>query len=90
MPDGERRPIRRHRLEVNHQAPRLFFAEVPEPVEIEFETGYGEYPTAIPPLIRQGILMTVADFYENRDSGTAPRNSLICEILDSYRVVRLP
>jgi uncharacterized phiE125 gp8 family phage protein len=90
MPSGEKRPIRRHRLEVNHQVPRLFFAEVPEPVEIEFETGYGESPTDIPPLIRQAILMTVADFYEYRDSGSVPRNSFIWEILDSYRIVRLP
>jgi uncharacterized phiE125 gp8 family phage protein len=90
MPNGESRSIRRHRLEVNHQVPRLFFAEVPEPVEIEFETGYGEESNNIPPLIRQAVLMTVADFYEYRDSGSAPRNTFIWEVLDSYRIVRLP
>lgn len=90
MERGEKKPIRRHRLEMNHQVPRLVFADVPEPVEIEFETGYGDWPTDIPPVIRQAILMSVADFYENRDSGTMPRNALVREILDTYRIVRLP
>ena len=90
MSTGEKRPIRRHRLEMNHQVPKLVFADVPEPVEIEFETGYGDRPTDIPPVIRQAILMSVADFYENRDSGAMSRNALVREILDTYRIVRLP
>ena len=90
MPNGEKKPIRRYRLEVNHQLPCLIFADVAEPVEIDFETGYGDYPKDIPPLIRQALLMTVADFYEYRDSRSTPRNSFIWEILDSYRIRRLP
>jgi uncharacterized phiE125 gp8 family phage protein len=87
---GEKQPIRRHRLEMNHQVPRLVFADVPDPVEIDFETGYGDRPTDIPPVIRQAILLSIADFYENRDSTNLPRNALAREILDTYRVVRLP
>lgn len=90
MATGERKPIRRHRLELNHQVPRLVFADVPEPVEIDFETGYGDRPTDIPPAIRQAIVMGVADFYENRSSETMPPNNLVRQILDTYRVVRLP
>lgn len=87
---GEKQPIRRHRLEMNHQVPRLIFADVLEPVEIDFETGYGDRPTDIPPVIRQAILLSIADFYENRDSTNLPRNALAHEILDTYRIVRLP
>jgi uncharacterized phiE125 gp8 family phage protein len=87
---GERQPIRRHRLEISLPMPRLFFASVPEPVEIEFETGYGDQPEDIPPVIRQAILISVADFYENRDSGTLPRNTVVREMLDTYRVMRVP
>jgi uncharacterized phiE125 gp8 family phage protein len=89
MATGEKKPIRRHRLDMGHQIPRLVFADVPEPVEIDFETGYGDRPTDIPPLIRQAILMSIADFYEHRESGTMPRNALAREMLDTYRVVRL-
>jgi uncharacterized phiE125 gp8 family phage protein len=88
MSTGERQPIRRHRVEINHQVPRLVFADVPEAVEIEFETGYGDRPTDIPPVIRQAILMSVADFYEYRNSDATPRNVLAREILDSYRIMR--
>lgn len=87
---GEKQPIRRHRLEMNHLVPRLVFADVPGAVEIEYESGYGDKPTDIPPVIRQAILMSVADFYENRDSGTLPRNAMAREMLDTYRIVRLP
>lgn len=90
MARGEKKPIRRHRLELNHPVPKLFFADVPEPVEIDFETGYGDQPTDIPPAIRQAILMSVADFYENRSSEAMPRNTMVRQILDAYRVVRLP
>lgn len=94
MSTGEKKPIRRHRLEMNHQIPRLVFADVLEPVEIEFETGYGDRPVDIPPVIRQAILMSVADFYENRDSeravGVLSRNALVREMLDTYRTMRLP
>ena len=93
MSTGEKKPIRRHRLEMNHQIPRLVFADVPEPVEIEFETGYGDRPIDIPPVIRQAVLMSVADFYENRDSerdaGALSRNALVREMLDTYRIMRL-
>lgn len=93
MASGEKKPIRRHRLEVSHQIPRLAFADVPEPVEIEFETGYGDRPIDIPPVIRQAILMNVADFYENRgleqNAGTLSRNAVMQEMLDSYRIRRL-
>lgn len=93
MGTGAKKPIRRHRLEMNHQIPRLVFADVPEPVEIEFETGYGDRPIDIPPVIRQAILMSVADFYENRDSergaGALSRNALVREMLDTYRIMRL-
>jgi len=75
---------------MNHLVPRLVFADVAEPVEIDFETGYGDRPTDIPPVIRQAILLSVGDFYENRDSGAMPRNMLAREILDTYRIVRLP
>ena len=88
--DGSRLPIRRHCLETNHQVPTLAFAQVPEAVEIDYEAGYGDYPADIPAVIRQALLMTVADFYETRDSGALPKNSLIAEILSSYRVIRLP
>jgi uncharacterized phiE125 gp8 family phage protein len=93
MDTGEKKPIRHHRLEMNHQIPRLVFADVPESVEIEFETGYGDRPTDIPPVIRQAILMSVADFYENRDSardaGGLSRNALVREMLDTYCIRRL-
>lgn len=93
MGTGEKKPIRRHRLEMNHQIPRLVFADVPEPVEIEYETGYGERSIDIPPVIRQAILMSVADFYENRGSersvGALSRNALVREMLDTYRTMRL-
>ena len=94
MGTGEKKPIRRHRLEMNHQIPRLVFADGIEPVEIEFETGYGDRPIDIPPVIRQAILMSVADFYENRNSergvGVLSRNALVREMLDTYRTMRLP
>jgi len=90
MATGGKKPIRRHRLELNHQIPRLVFANVPEPVEIEFEAGHGDHPTDIPPAIRQAVLMSVADFYENRDSETIQRNNLVRQILDAYRIMRLP
>ncbi|MBM3633397.1 MAG: hypothetical protein FJX03_06835 [Alphaproteobacteria bacterium] len=89
MSQGAKQPIRRHRLEINHLVPRLVFAEVLEPVEIDFETGYGDRPLDIPAVIRQSILMTVADFYENRESGSMPCQTLARDILDSYRIVRL-
>jgi len=93
MAKGEKQRIRRHHLEMNHQLPRLIFADVPGPVEIDFETGYGDRPSDIPPVIRQAILMSVADFYENRDSGrdagSVSRNVLVREMLDTYRIRRL-
>jgi uncharacterized phiE125 gp8 family phage protein len=90
MSTGLRQPIRRHRLELNHLVPKLVFAAVPEPVEIEYETGYGDRPLDIPPVIRQAILISVANFYEHRESGTLPRNGIAWEILDTYRIVRMP
>lgn len=90
MPTGEKKPVRRHRLELNHQVPQLVFADVPEPVEIDFETGYGDRPVDIPAMIRQALLMVVADFYEHRDSSTVSRNSVIRELLETYRVMRVP
>lgn len=89
MSNGEKQAIRRHRIEIDHQVPRLVFADVPEPVEIEFETGYGDRPIDIPPVIRQAILMSVADFYEYRNSDSMPKNVLTREILDTYRIVRI-
>lgn len=89
MESGKKQPIRRHCLEMNHLTPRLLFASVPEPVEIEFETGYGDRPTDIPPVIRQALFMSVADFYENRGGGATLRNTLVREMLDTYRVLRL-
>lgn len=89
LPTGAKQPIRRHRLEMGHQIPKLVFADVPEPVEIEYETGYGDKPTDIPPLIRQAVLMFVADFYEHRDSGLNARNAMAREMLDTYKTVRL-
>lgn len=89
MKTGGKNPIRRHRLEINHQVPRLVFADVFDPVEIEYEAGYGDRPADIPPAIRQAILMSVADFYEYRNSDAMPRHILAREILDSYRVVRI-
>ena len=94
MNTGEKQRIRRHRLEMCHQVPKLVFAYVPEPVEIEFETGYGDHPSDIPPAIRQALLISVADFYENRDSGRdaggLSGHTLVREILDTYRIRRLP
>ena len=89
MPSGEKQPIRRHRLEMNHQTPKLVFAHVPETVEIEYETGYGDRPADIPPVIRQAILLSVADFYEYRHSDAMPRHTLAREILDTYRITRM-
>ncbi|MBM3467892.1 MAG: hypothetical protein FJX71_00480 [Alphaproteobacteria bacterium] len=94
MPTGEKQPIRRHRLELNHQVPRLVFADVSEPVEIEYESGYGDRPNDIPSVLRQAILICIADFYEHRSSLQNPaslvHNSLVREILDTYRTLRLP
>jgi uncharacterized phiE125 gp8 family phage protein len=58
-------------------------------VEIDYEAGYGDQPADIPPVIRQAILLSVADFYENRDSGSTHRDTLVREMLDTYRIVRL-
>lgn len=90
MSNGEKVRIRRHRLEMNHQVPKLCFADVSDPVEIDYEAGYGDRPSDLPPVIRQAILFSVADYYENRESSATSRNSLAREILDTYRVVRLP
>jgi uncharacterized phiE125 gp8 family phage protein len=90
MDTGEKKRIRRHRLELTHPVPKLFFMTVPEPVEIEFETGYGNHSKDIPPLIRQAILMLVADFYENRGSEGMSHPIVVGPMLDAYRVVRLP
>jgi uncharacterized phiE125 gp8 family phage protein len=89
MSTGDRQSIRRHRLEMNHQVPRLVFASIPEAVEIDYEAGYGDRPSDIPPVIRQAILLSVADFYEYRNSDAMPRNTLAREILETYRVMRL-
>lgn len=94
MGTGEKKAIRRHRLDMKHQMPSLVFADVPEPVEIDYETGYGDRPSDIPPVIRQAILMSAEDFYENRDSerdaGGISRSTLVRELLDTYRIRRLP
>ncbi|MCE3230913.1 MAG: hypothetical protein K0R76_1233 [Alphaproteobacteria bacterium] len=90
MDTGEKKRIRRHRLELNHQVPKLVFMAVLEPVEIEFETGYGNHSRDIPPLIRQAILRLVADFYENRLSEGISQPMVVGPMLDAYRVVRLP
>jgi uncharacterized phiE125 gp8 family phage protein len=86
---GQKAPIYRHRLEINQQIPHLIFANGLEPVEIDYETGYGDYPIDIPPVIRQSILMTLADFYEHRESAKISEKSLVREILESYRIRRL-
>lgn len=90
---GEKKSLKRHRLEVNHQIPKLVFAQSLETIEIEFETGYGDYPKDIPSVIRQAILMNVADFYENRGPRSDPQSlsahSLMYDILETYRVTRL-
>lgn len=89
LPNGSKQPIRRHCLELNHQIPRLVFAESHEPVEIVYEAGYGEKPTDIPPAIRHAILMFVADFYEHRESESQGPNAIARDMLDTYRIVRL-
>jgi uncharacterized phiE125 gp8 family phage protein len=89
LSNGEKVRIRRHRLEMNHQVPKLCFADVNDPVEIDYDAGYGDRPSDIPPVIRQAIIFSVADYYENRESGTIARNSLARDLLDTYRVMRL-
>ena len=54
--------------------------EIPNAVAIEFKVGYGTDSTTVPEDIRQGILLTVADMYDNRpaapEGGASPTISV--------------
>lgn len=47
-------------------APSLYDDRL-DPVRITFTAGYGDAAGAIPPAIKQAILLMIADFYENRE-----------------------
>jgi len=59
-------------------------------IEITYSAGYGDSWNDVPQAIRQGLLMAVANFYENRlveTSGGLPLP--IAALWQPYRVVRL-
>lgn len=39
----------------------------PDAVEVKFVAGYGDLSAAVPPLLRQGLLLLVAELFKNRE-----------------------
>ena len=61
-----------------------------KPIEIEFVCGYGAASTSVPGPIIQAILLTVSDFYENREPFVVGMNYMplqtVENLLASYRL----
>lgn len=65
-----------------------------EVLQLEFTVGYGPTADSVPAAFKQGILMLVAEMYENRagaNPGTTPViiNGAVKSLLDTHRVRRL-
>lgn len=56
-----------------------------KPIEIEFVCGYGDTSTDIPEPIIQGILLTISDYYENREPRDTGLDTVI-NLLANYRL----
>lgn len=64
-------------------------------VQIDYRCGYGEQADDVPEPLRQGILLVVADLYENRPGensgklGIQALPGLVRNLLDPYRILHL-
>jgi uncharacterized phiE125 gp8 family phage protein len=63
-------------------------------IEIAFTAGYGNTASAVPPSIRQALLLLVAHWYEHREpvlvgEAAAPVPDTIATLLAPHRMVRL-
>jgi uncharacterized phiE125 gp8 family phage protein len=54
-------------------------------IEIQFDAGYGEDPAAVPEPLRQGVLLQLAQLFENRE----PVTGTALGALAPFRVVKL-
>lgn len=85
---GEKKKIR-YMVDWRGTFPTLLIGQDHQAVEVTYEAGYGVRPFEIPAPIRQAILETVAEFYDNRGGGEVPSNRHIKELLQPYKCERL-
>lgn len=55
-------------------------------IQFDYTAGYGDDPAAVPPLIKQGILMLTAAFYENRGDVAVEACDAAYALLGPYRL----
>lgn len=56
---------------------------VPNAVTVQFQTGF----SAVPPMIAQAVLMTIANWFQNRESGALPDAAM--QLLRPMRAIRI-
>lgn len=82
-------PIKRYEIDVMHDMPFLVIGSIYEKVRVVYESGYGGYPHDVPGPIRQAIMATVTEYYENRGVVSVPTNNYVQGLLQPYRTTRL-
>lgn len=88
--DGSIHPIQRFTLEADRPIPTLAVSEVVQKLDVVYQAGFGEKPSAVPAALRQAVLMLAADMYEHR---TAERclaaNSIVRVMLEPFKTLVL-
>lgn len=83
--DERRKPIR-YMVDWRGAMPSVLISREHAVVEIVYEAGYGTRPTDVPPPVRQAIMETVAEFYDNRGAIEVPANRHVQGLLQPYKV----
>jgi uncharacterized phiE125 gp8 family phage protein len=81
--------IKRFCVNANDAIPHLECSADYPTVEIIYKTGYGQNACDVPQDIRHAILLQIAEFYEKRENIEGVPASLIQNILQPYRVLRM-
>ncbi|MCX7338257.1 MAG: head-tail connector protein [Alphaproteobacteria bacterium] len=88
-PNNIKHPIKRYMIETAHSLPKLVCQRSLGVVEVIYRAGYGDYPKHIPSSIRQAILLSVADFYENRANSSIQNQTVFQALLAPHRIIRM-
>lgn len=96
------RPVKDYRLDQSGRTARLHFgSEVTGLtqgdglIELTFAAGYGEEPKKVPEALRHGVLMMVAQLYENRTGVndnpglSIPMNDTVLQLVKPYQLLRV-